>query len=205
MGSHSGLPFLALHKGIFDSGLFADLPGAPEGPGDVYFAVDTKELYSTNEDGDAWVLIADGNALGAAAAKKTAKVYHSTTQGVNNGNLTVLAFDTEVWDNDSIHSNVTNNSRLTCVTPGKYHIVGNVRYTAGAATGRVELQILLNGNLVMQDGRPSIASVDNGIGIGTYLDLVATDYVQLRVSNSSGANITVEGGDEITAFMMVEV
>ena len=44
----------------------------------------------------------------------------------------ILSFDSERYDTDSIHDTVTNNSRLTCKTPGKYLIValaGDTRHS----------------------------------------------------------------------------
>src|SRR5262245_40483526 len=61
-----------------------------------------------------------------------ARAYHSANQSINSGTNTTLNFDSERFDSDTIHDNVTNNSRLTCKTAGKYLICCNVRWASNA-------------------------------------------------------------------------
>lgn len=50
------------------------------------------------------------------------KVYNSIGQSINQA-ITLLTWDTEVYDSDGMHSTSSNTSRLTAVTAGVYEIV----------------------------------------------------------------------------------
>ena len=58
MGFHKDLAFDSLHKAKLQQGLLVDLPVAPDGAGDIYFATDANSgagaLYFTNAAGDTW-------------------------------------------------------------------------------------------------------------------------------------------------------
>ncbi|GAI75713.1 unnamed protein product, partial [marine sediment metagenome] len=79
----------------------------------------------------------------APAGDQGAKVYHSVDQNTSNYISTILAFDSEEYDTDNIHDTVTNNSRLTCKTAGKYIVLGYV-YFVFDATGVRMVDLLLN-------------------------------------------------------------
>jgi hypothetical protein len=69
--------------------------------------------------------IFDAHFQPAARAKRT------TTQAVATSTWTLVSFDGEDFDTDTIHDNVTNNDRLTCKTAGK---------VSGRGDGRVRVQ-----------------------------------------------------------------
>src|SRR4051812_22326758 len=49
-----------------------------------------------------------------------ARARRSTTQSITTSTWTLLTFDGEDFDTDTIHDIVTNTDRLTCKTAGKY-------------------------------------------------------------------------------------
>lgn len=119
------------------------------------------------------------------------RVYNSAAISIPNATATVLTFDTERYDNDAIHSIVTNTSRLTCVTAGRYVISGSVEFAAGAGTYRI-VEVLLNGTTVISAVRftPTSSGVTR-LSITTQYNLAATDYVELRVQHDVGSAINV--------------
>lgn len=124
------------------------------------------------------------------------RVYHSVVQTTTTAVDFTLAFDTESFDTESnasstIHDTVTNNSRLTCRTAGKYLIAGNFEWAANA-TGFRHGWIALNGT--GSYGYDKRAASSSGTTTNTcviVLDLAVNDYVELKCRQDSGGNLDV--------------
>ena len=115
-------------------------------------------------------------------------VYNSATQNVNTSSNTVLTADSELYDLDSMHSTVSNTSRITATTAGKYRIAALVEWDTDA-TGRREAELLVNGSTVHTLVTATAVSglTLNGSKI---LTLAAGDYVEVRVWQNSGTTRT---------------
>jgi hypothetical protein len=118
----------------------------------------------------------------------TARVYASANVSIANNTVTPVPFDSERYDTDTIHDNVTNNTRLTCKTVGVY-LIGGVVWFAANATGYRDVQIAVNGTTIV--GR-SVVPVSNGTDptvvtlSGVPWQLAVNDYVELRVAQNAG-------------------
>lgn len=119
-----------------------------------------------------------------------AKVWHSAHQSIPTSTWTTVAFDSEAYDTDSIHDLVTNNSRLTCKTAGKYVIVAYVLF-APSATGYREGEILNDGvRLHFLPIIPVSATVNTAFFLLTIDDLAVNNYLELRVFQDSGGALS---------------
>jgi len=128
-----------------------------------------------------------------------ARVYHSVAQSIPHNTWTVLAFDSQHYDTDNIHDPVTNNSRLTCKTAGKYVIWFFIRFLA-SATGVRGILIRLNGITSIGNQAytsPASGDAQTALNISMTKDLVVNDYVEVVVFQNSGAALNVEYGWEI--------
>jgi len=131
---------------------------------------------------------------GVTAAPPHARVFHSTTQSLANANLTALNFNSERWDNNSIHDTSTNNSRLTLNRVGLWAVFANVGF-AFHATGSRSIQIQMNGNIADRYGAGLVAaasagSVETIISVYTEIRAAAvTDYVELLAFQDSGGSL----------------
>lgn len=132
---------------------------------------------------------AGGGFIGGALVKKTGN------QTINNNAWTTLVWPSEAYDTDDLHDDVTNNSRLTADTGRLW-----VRLTAGVkwdnnSAGQRRLRIIKNGSAVF-DGHPStryVASTQSDIVLTSpVLAVVADDYFEAQVYQSSGVNRTVD-------------
>jgi len=110
---------------------------------------------------------------------------------VGNNVLTAVQFDAEDYDTDSMHSNVTNNTRLTIptvtgVTTGIWSFSA-CGYT-DATAGRSDVQIKLNGaSIIAMALLPASASGVSGyIVAGDYV-FTATDFIECFVRTSGQA------------------
>ena len=130
-----------------------------------------------------------------------ARVYNSAALAIGNASETVLTFDSERYDTDTIHATGTNTERLTCKTAGKYIAIGNIDWEYATA-GRRFFRIYMNATI--------IASVENSPDEG-YLGqlivaeyvLAVNDYLSLKVYQNSGGSLNINvGGNYSPIFSM---
>ena len=116
------------------------------------------------------------------------RVYMGSTSSIGTS-LAAIPFDTESFDTDTMHNTVTNNSRITFTTAGKYMVGGYVA-TDGNAIARA--QIRLNGSTLMSAigiGNAG-SSTQNGAIVATPYVFSASDYVELLGAFGSSQNTT---------------
>ena len=135
-------------------------------------------------------MIKISNTGGSGTGDIGARVYHNAHQAITNATDTILAFNSERWDTDIIHDLVTNNSRLTVVTAGKYVITFSAVW-ADNSTGLRQLRILLNGTTQLATVRSLVNSNNlNGYNsVTTIYNLATNDYIEAQVHQNSGVTI----------------
>jgi hypothetical protein len=120
--------------------------------------------------------------VGAAQNNTTTGVYQS------------ILFDAEAVDTDGMHDLVTNNSRLTVQTPGKYLVTGQVIF-AFSATGRRLARLVVNNTGAGALGETEVATStvagsSTAVPVsGQELSLVAGDFIELQAFQNSGGNL----------------
>lgn len=107
-----------------------------------------------------------------------------TTGGALTITPTPVNFDAEDFDTNSIHDNVTNNTRLTIPVGlgGLYMIGGDLQLLN---TNPSELDIRLNGATLIGKSGGSGTSGDGGVCVTTIYELADSDYVELLASSSN--------------------
>lgn len=142
---------------------------------------------------------------GGSSAFVGAKVYHSTTQSINNNSVTAATFDSEEFDTDGFHAGGAP-TRLT-IPSGKdgTYLVRGMCVFAQNATGVRIARFLKNGTTILRtqysDGGNSSAA--NSAGIGAIVQLVATDYLEFTVYQTSGGSLNIgnaSASEEQTSF-----
>jgi hypothetical protein len=127
---------------------------------------------------------------GAVGSSIRCRARKSTTTAVATGAVTAIALDTEDWDTDTMHSTVTNTSRITVNTAGLYLVTGQFG-TTGAVTGTLIVILRLNGttNLAAQTV-PNTGTFSYGEAAETY-NLAATDYLELCYFSSNACTLDI--------------
>lgn len=148
----------------------------------------TKELYDR--------LVAHGITSTTPQAVKSAGYGVSLTrssQNIADATDVAIAFDTEEWDDAAFHSTSVNTSRVTIPTggDGRYEFTAWVSFEANSS-GRREAWIEKNGATEYNRVRLPPVSTATGFTLSVELDLDASDYVVLRVRQSSGSTLTAE-------------
>jgi hypothetical protein len=119
------------------------------------------------------------------------RVYDSTTQSVPSATSTAFTFDTERWDSSNLHDTVTNPSRITITSPGKYHITGNIEWPTAGGSRRIIL-IRLNGTTIIAQTETDLpASQTITQNISTDWNFAANDYVEILGYQDSGGPLTI--------------
>jgi hypothetical protein len=128
------------------------------------------------------------------------RVTNTAAQSISTATNTALTWDTENFDTDTLHSTVSNTSRLTASVTGKWRVNGSAMFAA-SGTGSRNIFIRKNGSTNYADiYMPSIAGDPFTLSISDTIDLTAGDYVELVVWQNSGGALNV--GSTRTFFGM---
>lgn len=108
------------------------------------------------------------------------------------GTLTTISFDAEAFDTDSMHSTVTNTSRITINTAAKYLIHATGTWAAGG-TGYRMIMLRKNGTDIDPSSRMTTQATgagDNASCSLVWADAYAVgDYLELRAYHTQGADL----------------
>lgn len=132
-----------------------------------------------------------------------ARAKHDADQSVNHDTVTTIALNTEVFDTDGMHDNVTNNSRLTAQTAGMYLIGGAIAWNTASATGWRQARITMGtANTLLtfsnEDGSTSY-NVTNVVL--TTQALQVGEFVELAAYQNSGGAMNVLSVDPYTPVL----
>jgi hypothetical protein len=118
-------------------------------------------------------------------------VFNSAAQSLVDGVATVLNANSENFDNNAMHSTVTNNSRITIQTAGRYLLLARVDF-AGNASGVREIRFNLNGSLLAVGftGAPAGTAVTRSVPSISAVASVS-DYFEIVGNQTSGGNLNV--------------
>jgi hypothetical protein len=112
-----------------------------------------------------------------------------------NAAWTVIPSWVETFDTDNMHDMVTNPSRITIRTPGKYFVYATIGFNPGAG---------IRGSFLSKNGIASgtagsygssevSAAITAATSLSDVLDLVAGDYLEVQGYQNSGATAAIVG------------
>lgn len=118
----------------------------------------------------------------------------------NTPTISQITFDTEDVDNDGMHSTVTNTSRVTAQTAGRYQVSGKVGFAANA-TGVRQTFYQVNGSTANASDTSTASVSGSTYAIPTVTKTIflnVGDYVEIGVIQASGGslNSAVTGADQ---------
>ena len=136
------------------------------------------------------------------------RAYKTALQAIPTSTWTAINLDAERFDTDGMHDTVTNNTRLTCRTAGKYLLVGHASWVAVAGTRRL-IGIWLNGMgtgvcVARMDlsGAAGEAGSEMGPVVATIWDLAVGDYVELGAYQTTGSPLNIVAGSAYSPEFM---
>ena len=164
--------------------------------GMLYVATDT--LVVSYDNGSTWVEMARD--IGA-------RVYDASGQSIANATHTKVNFDREDYDTDNIHDKVTNNTRLTCKTAGKYLIFASNQWGTNS-TGERLLELFLNNTTpICRQGMRADAGAGGSVSLSlaTVFDLAVNDYLEIRVYQNSGGSLIINPGTSVSPVLGMQL
>lgn len=130
-------------------------------------------------------------------------VYIGSNTSAPDSSATILPWDTEFEDTDSMHSTSINTSRVVATTSGRYQINLFVFMATGTLTGldinpRVNAAGSPSGGASIRTfgfGSPGGAARQVTVTFDRYFD--AGDYIEVFVTQTSGATKNIMGGSGV--------
>jgi hypothetical protein len=164
-----------------------------EGGGNVGINTSTP-AYQLDVNGtvNATALYVGGAALSTTPTFIGAGAYNSATYNAANSTLVTLTFNTEKYDTSSFHDNTTNTSRFT-IPSGKagYYECSLLFAFEANSTGFRRVEIHKNGTKVYQtDNSGNGGGSTDTKSISAVLNLAVGDYIEYKVTQNSGGNLT---------------
>lgn len=148
---------------------------------------------------------AAANGIDAHGTMPAVRVYHNAAQSVASSVGTNLAFNSERFDTNAMHDNVTNNTRLTAKTAGKYLVVGSV-YWENNSIGIRGLSIVKNGAIIIAQAMQPAIDAYCSQTISTIINMSVNDYVELQAFQNSGISLNVTSTASYSPeFSMVKI
>jgi hypothetical protein len=157
------------------------------------FVNNTNETGSTTWNADGTVQVTAGHA---------ARAYKNANQSIANNTLTALTFDSEDYDPIGYHSTSSNTDRVVAPIAGTYLVVAQVNWasaTGGVRDAEIDWTHHLSStsNQVAKVHLPAtVMTAPDTIfqNLSAIVHVVASDYVQVFVKQTSGSGLNVVGG-----------
>lgn len=138
-----------------------------------------------------WNTDITSNIAWLATDKPMVRAKNAGTQNINNNSYTALTFDSEDFDNATVHSTSSATSRLTFATAGKYLIGG--ASVAGNNSTIYPTQLLVQENATAYVCRSFHASAETGSyvypNITTLYAFAANGYAELIAWHNEGSAV----------------
>lgn len=120
-------------------------------------------------------------------------VFNSGVQSIANGTTVVLTANSENYDSDTMHSTVTNTSRITATTAGIYLVVATVRFAANA-TGFRFIEFFFNATTASTAMLIPAPTSDAVLSASRPFSFTASQFIEIQAHQTSGGalNVTLE-------------
>lgn len=178
---------------VFAQGLAASRPAAAAtNNGWFYFATDTSggTLYQSN--GSSWLQLAPGVSSAGGVSPYYCRCHKSGAQAITTGSFQAITYDTNDYDNDSMHSTVTNTSRITATHAGVYVVRGYLQWNNTGGGNQRAIELRVNGATAYNSVNvPGSGTIDLAYVVSDQFNLSASDYVELLAFQDSGGSINV--------------
>ena len=136
-----------------------------------------------------------GSSTPQSVATQGCRVTRNASQSITNSTVTIINFNAEITDNNVMHDNATNNSRITINVPGIYVVGFSGELATAAVYTRVIASLLLNGATMITRNQYAGTTTDapQRIETSTVRRFAAGDYIEVQVFQTSTAtrNLTV--------------
>lgn len=154
-------------------------------------------------DGTAnYVLGWDGSGVAESQSRDGARVSHDANQSISHNVTTKLSFNTEEYDDDTMHDTSTNNQRITIKTAGRYIVSANIKIAVSSVGDRLVFIRLNGSDLAIVSVLPASINHTN-ISISIIRNFSVNDFLEIRVYQNSTGSLNVLS-DATSPFFAVQ-
>ena len=169
---------------------------------DAVQLIPSKNIAPFDADNGLWRHINGLAGYDHKAKKAMCKAYYNAAQSIQDNTMSYPSMNSEYFDNDNMHDNVTNNGRITINTAGKYMIIALIAWASNAAGYRWHV---IRKNTEVSGERAYIVNPTNGdstiLGWPIVEDCIAGDYFDLVIWQNSGGALNLNNVN-LTAVRM---
>jgi len=192
----------------------ANIDGLLTTTGDTYYASAASTPARLGIGSTGQVLTVAGGlpswATPAAPSFVGVRAYKESNQSITDSSQTAVTYAAEIFDTNSFHDNVTNNSRFTVPSGqgGYYLCIAQNAYANVAATGSREVSLRKNGSTFMTQTSIPGANIAraNCVYVVEVLNLAAGDYVEVLAYQTSGGSLNlIYDASTVSYFSMIKV
>jgi hypothetical protein len=140
-------------------------------------------------------MVSAGEVIRASDVKVQAcRVTRATALSIANSTDTTIGFTAELFDNNVMHDNSTNNTRITINEAGFYTVGFNGQLASANTYTAIMATLMVNGSTPIQRVLvPGTSiSVPQRIAVSTVDEFAATDYIEVVLYQTSGAARSLE-------------
>lgn len=132
-----------------------------------------------------------------------ARVANTLNQSIPNTLWTPLGFSTARYDTDTLFS-LSDNSRLTAQTAGKYLITTHIQWAPTTARRELRLQHNDSTTIAQHTLQSGGGNVEACMSLSTVYAFNAGDYVTAQVWHNHGSTISILGNGNLSAEMTMQ-
>lgn len=147
--------------------------------------------------GDGEVAAGAGIAVTKLGIVPAVMVTRTGAQSFADGALGPVSWDSETYDAEGMHDNVTNNTRLTAITPGVYQVNMTIWWDVGT-TGWRYASIRYAGAAIGNSRFTGIVGNYTEQSAGALVRLGAGEFVEVYVSHINGTALNVMAGSRFS-------
>jgi len=127
--------------------------------------------------------------------KPVARLGQASAQAINSASWTTANWTSETYDNDNMHDNSTNPSRVTAERSGRYRFSFSGGFVSNSTGFRGARLIRSDGTVFGQTLTPTVNGDEVSYALVSDIDLNAGQYVTVSLYQNSGVSLSTQGGN----------
>lgn len=147
------------------------------------------------------VTVVGGAALSNLTTPGAKAMRNSSVQTITTATPTLLIFDAEDWDYDGMINISGAPTKITIKTPGVYSLSA-ILTLGDSATGIRYVRIIKNGTVLCGNMYPAASVFGTQLSTSGICKLVAGDYLEVEVYQTSGGNLNVSTTASLAAQLL---
>lgn len=162
-------------------------PASPQ-LGQHVYEIDTNRTLAWASN-SAWRIVSDVAAQATIYNPPRIFAYPQAITTVTNSTITPINLQASSYDTDGMHSNSSNISKFTCITPGIYQVTAQLELPS--ASGLRRLFIYKNNTAFAKSNAYYSASQPTEMQVSATIDLAVNDTLEMRAFQASGGSLDV--------------